>query len=51
MTPDEGSTPNGEERVVAEEICLFCNLYDLFTRYSVFESGPAMDSNEVDRIL
>ena len=32
--------PTPSERVQASEICLFCNLYDLFTKYSVNEFGP-----------
>ena len=39
-----------ERHVLTSEICLFCNLYDLFTRYSISEVGPA-SHNEIDRVL
>ena len=38
------------ERVLESEICLFCNLYDLFTHYSVMEVGPT-SSDERERVL
>ena len=28
---------DSQQKVLVEEICLFCNLYDLFTQYSVNE--------------
>ena len=34
-------------RLLASEICLFCNLYDLFTKYSISDTGPASE-NDMD---
>lgn len=39
------------ERVLASEICLFCNLYDLFTKYSVYESDPTATDDPKERVL
>ena len=36
----------------ANEICLFCNLYDLFTKYSINEIEAATPGgNDIDRVL
>ena len=45
------TTPGGPK---ASEICLFCNLYDLFTKYSINEmqaATPGNSEDDIDRVL
>ena len=50
LTQNLAETP-GEDRPQASEICVFCNLYDLFTKYSINEVGPAQEENDFSRVL